>query len=315
MRRRTLLEEVGGGGIDPINTSPCDICLYDKKSDELIIVGGEEWSSDTYPSSDYSPVGVVVVPGSHNVYGDGTCGVMSLKYMSTSSPNNGSTSAEGIEWGYYGSDVSRLHNYNEVCYVGSNGNVGETVIGTTSTAYLPSDQFSKVANPHDRETAYYYNDSDKYIPSPYKNDGSFNSEYSRTDSPSSTENAMSDFDGLGNTKLITGQTNNAAYCCSRYRTDGTQQGDWYLPACGELGYMMVRISKINETIEKLRTAYGSSVAASVDTSRYFWSSSEYSSNSARRVVTYNGGVDGNSKGYSIYVRAFLRVNSNRVSNV
>ena len=311
MRRRSLFtqgsKDLPLDSISPADSVVGDYAFYDKTADKIIIIDQTKWSVDTYPSSKYTPIGVVVVPGSHNVYGDGSCGVMSLKYMSTSSPNNGSTSSEGTQWGYHGDDVSGLHNYNEVCYVGSNGNVGETVIGTYSNAYLPSDQFNNVANPYDRETAYYYNDSDRYIPSPYKNDGSFNSEYSRTTSPSSTENAMSDFDGLGNTKLITGETNNAAYCCSRYRTDGTQQGDWYLPACGELGYMMVRLKKINETIEKLRTAYGSSVAASVDTSNYFWSSSEYSSIHARYVYTLNGGVYNRYKYNNYCVRAFLRV--------
>jgi hypothetical protein len=30
----------------------------------------------------------------------------------------------------------------------------------------------------------------------------------------------------------------AACCCWLYRTEGTTQGDWYLPACGELGHVM-----------------------------------------------------------------------------
>ena len=67
--------------MDPIKSTPCDLCFYDKTTDKVIIVGGEEWSSTAYPSSRYTPIGVVVVPGSHDVYGDGSCGVMSLKPM------------------------------------------------------------------------------------------------------------------------------------------------------------------------------------------------------------------------------------------
>ena len=246
MRRRTLLEEVGGGGIDPINTSPCDICLYDKKSDELIIVGDEEWSSDTYPSSDYSPVGVVVVPGSHNVYGDGSCGVMSLKGMDCDNPSQGAASNEYMYWGAYGTDISTLRNLDQVP-TGNQANGLPT--GESGYAYLPSDDSSDTQCAHDTDV--YYNSS-PYIPSPYLTDGSRNPGYYQTTSPSSSNNALADFDGRGNTNKIITQRGNkdysswkptydtqadypAASCCDMFYTEGTQQGDSYLPACGELG--------------------------------------------------------------------------------
>lgn len=51
----------------------------------------------------------------------------------------------------------------------------------------------------------------------------------------------------------------AASCCEMFYTEGTSQGDWYLPSCGELGYIMPRFNKIQEAIQKMITAYGSSV--------------------------------------------------------
>ena len=81
MRRRTLLKTTSGGGINPSDSSPCDLCFYDRTTDSLIIVAGDAWNRSTYPSSRYVPIGVVVVPGTHNVYGDGSCGVMSLKFL------------------------------------------------------------------------------------------------------------------------------------------------------------------------------------------------------------------------------------------
>lgn len=319
MRRRTLLKKAGGGGADP------SICFYEKSSDSLIIVSNEDWSIESYPSTNYTPIGVVVVPGQHNVYGDGSCGVMSLKEMNYSSPDTGSTSYQNMYWGGYGTDTS-LPNLVQVCYVGSNGNVGESVIGTYPYAYLPSDKFSTVDNPYDPGTGYYYDD-DRYIPSPYKADGSFNTEYSRTSSPSSTANAMADFDGIGNSEVLWGLsssqsgwqtassiTNNsgagyypAACCCWRFHTDGTEQGQWYLPAYGELGYIMPRFNKINETITNLRNAYGSSIGVTLNTNNTYWSSSEYGSNYAWYVDAYNGYVNGNNKSIDNYVRAFLRV--------
>ena len=67
-----------------------DICLYSKKENRLLIVSADD--IDKCPADKYSPVGVVVVPGSHNVYGDGSCGVMSIKTMNCSTPSTGSDS-------------------------------------------------------------------------------------------------------------------------------------------------------------------------------------------------------------------------------
>lgn len=44
----------------------------------------------------------------------------------------------------------------------------------------------------------------------------------------------------------------AACSCWRYHTVGTDQGEWYLPAAGEMGYLQVNIKKIWDTIKKLR---------------------------------------------------------------
>lgn len=228
--------------------------------------------------------------------------------------------------GAYRTDISTLTNYNQVCYVGSNGSVGESVIGTKYSAYLPSDKFSTVANPYDTETGY-YSSGNYYIPSPYKNDGSFNTEYSRISSPSNTSNAMSDFDGVGNTNILTDLATSqsdwktastitdstdvgyypVACCCWRYHTEGTNQGDWYLPACGELGYMISRFNKIQKAIQKMITAYGSSVGVSLDMNNRYWVSSEYGNYDVWRVGMANGYVDYGNKDYTYYVRAFLRV--------
>ena len=317
MRRRTLLKTTSGGGVDPIKSAPCDLCFYDRTTDSLIIVAGDAWNSSTYPSSRYVPIGVVVVPGSHNVYGDGSCGVMSLKPMNCDTPSTGGTSEQYMYWGVYGDDIS-LPNLNQV----PTGNTSNGIpTGQTSYAYLPSDKFSGTQCAHDTD-AYYYSSS--YIPSPYLTDGSRNPGYYQTTSPSSSNNALADFDGIGNTaKIITqrgtkdynswkpGRTTEADYpaasCCDMFHTEGTQQGDWYLPACGELGYIMPPFNKINDAIGKMRTAYGSSVGVELDTNGYYWSSTEDSSNYARGVDAYGGSVGNYLKDYNHYVRAWLRV--------
>lgn len=47
----------------------------------------------------------------------------------------------------------------------------------------------------------------------------------------------------------------AACCCWRYHTLGTNQGDWYLPALGELGYCFVTLKKIQNTIQYLQAHF------------------------------------------------------------
>ena len=265
---------------------------------------------------------MVVVPGSHNVYGDGSCGVMSLKEMNYNSPDSGSTSHQNIYWGGDGDDIS-LPNLTRV----PTGNTSNGIpTGQTSGAQLPSDRFSNTLQcAHDTD-AYYYGSSATPIPSPYLTDGSRNPGYYQTTSPSSSNNALADFDGIGNSQVLwdlaTSQsdwktassiTNNsgsgyypAACCCWRYHTEGTSQGDWYLPACGELGYILPPFNKINEAINKMRTAYGSSVGVELHTSYYYWSSTEIGLDFAR-IVSTDSYVVRSGKGADSYARAWLRV--------
>lgn len=326
MRRRTFLT-LGNKGINASDAVACDVCLCNKSTGKLLIVEAAKFNITKYPSDKYSPVGVVVIPGSHNVYGDGSCGVISLKEMHCETSDTGSTSYRNMYWGQYDVDISNMTNYNQVCYVGSNGSVNKDVQGVNSTAFLPSDNFSTVQNPYDKDTYFYYNDNDKYIPSPYNEDDTRNPAYYQTASPSSSNNAMSDFDGVGNTtkliNLATGQrdwktastiTNSkdsgyspAACCCWRYHTEGTKQGDWYLPACGELGYIMPKLNKINQAINTLISAYGSSVGVQVNNDGGYWSSSEKSSYYACYMYMSDGSVYGYRKSNYGCVRAFLRV--------
>ena len=332
MRRRTFLT-VSNEGIDVSKAVAADVCLCNKSTGKLLIVEAAKFNVTEYPISNYSPVGVVVIPGNHNVYGDGSCAVMSLKNMNCNTPDTGSIGFYGIYWGQYKVDISNMTNYNKVCYVGSNGTVNKAVQGVTDYAYLPSDRFTTVQNPYDKDTYFSYNDGESviyYAPSPYNEDDTRNSTYYQTSSPSSSNNALSDFDGVGNTNklinLATAQTdwktastiiNNdgkgyspSACCCWRYHTDGTKQGDWYLPAMGELGYIMPKLNKINQAIRTLISAYGSSVGVpiAVTTGGQYWSSTEYSSTGARNLYMTNGYVyDINQNDYGYYVKAFLRV--------
>ena len=96
-----------------------------------------------------TPIGVCIIPTSHDVYGDGTCAVMSLRSMSVSNPSggdartgtslsdSGSTATTKCYWGGYNVDISgctELLNYNVVNQCGIGSAQTETV--TTSRLYL-----------------------------------------------------------------------------------------------------------------------------------------------------------------------------------
>ena len=266
----------------------------------------------TEVNPNYTPIGVEVVPAEHNVYGTGQAGIMSLAEMNYTTPDTGTNTHDYMYWGGYGTDTS-LPNYDKV----------NLVDGTTANyGYLPSDRFTGTTS---LDGVSKYNITSNKIPSPFNADGSRNEAYYTT--TNSTANAFSDFDGVGNTfvltELATSQsdwqtadtiTNKytagyypAACCCWRFHTAGTDQGQWYLPACGEFGYVINRISAINETINKVLSIYASVVAVAVLTSYYYWSSSEYSADRARYLYTSSGLVDYGGKNDYAYVRAFLRV--------
>lgn len=322
MRRRSLFtqgsKDLPLDSISPADSVAGDYCFYDKTADKIIIVDQTKWSADRYPSNKYTPIGIVVVPGTHNVYGDGSCGVMSLKPMHCNTPSTGGTSEQSMYWGVYGTNISGLRDLDRV----PTGNTLNGIpTGSNSSGYLPSDKFSSTQCAHDTD-AYYNNDP--FIPSPYLTDGSRNPGYYQTSSPSSSDNALADFDGIGNTEKIIAErgtkdynswkpgrlTQNdypAASCCDMFYTEGTSQGDWYLPACGELGYIMPPFNKINDAIDKMRTAYGSSVGVEMFTSNYYWSSSEYSGDQACSVYVSTGRTYYSNKYTNRYVRAWLRV--------
>lgn len=296
-----------------------DYVLYDKVNQELVCVSSSAGLSN-YPSNSYTPIGIVVIPASHDVYGDGSCGVMSLKAMNCDTPSEGGTSEQSMYWGVGGPNISELPDLDRVP-VGNTSNGIPT--GNNSRGYLPSDKFSSTQCAHDTDAYYYSSTSSPYIPSPYLTDGSRNPGYYQTSSPSSSNNALADFDGIENTKKIIAQRGakdynswtpdretqadySAASCCDMFHTEGTSQGDWYLPACGELGYIMPPFDKINDAIDKMRTAYDSSVGVELNTNYFYWSSTENSSVSADCVSAAIGLVSNNYKYYSSYVRAFLR---------
>ena len=275
----------GGGGGDtpsepdvPITADVGDIAYWDGSTVKTTPLSS--WSTTLG-----TPVGVVVIP--EGFAPDGRARIVSLKYADKS--GNQSDSYVFMDWGVYDTDTS-LTNYDRVP---TTNNVNSTSTKIDTTGFLPSDKFTGAQSYVDPEAKYY--SSSFLSPSPYLGDGP-NPEYYKT--ISGYNNALSDFNGLSNTRTLfyLGSKYQAARACWNYK-DGASNLQWYLPAMGELGYLMPRFNLINESL----TTVG---GVAVDSSYGFWASSEYDSKKARYLVTDTGLVQHKTKDSFSCVRPF-----------
>ena len=244
----------------------------------------------TTPLSNYNTslgtaVGVVVVP--ERFAPDGKARIVSL-YGADSNGNRVSSDV-GMIWGPNDTNTS-LINYTKIPTTDNNGS---TSTGSHINGYLSSDNFTGATSYVDSKAKYY--GKTPYIPSPYLGDEP-NPEYYKT---IDGNNALSDFNGLSNTQTLVGLGTDyvAANAAWEYK-DGSNNLQWYLPAMGELGYIMPRFNEINSVINSL----GGFAVASVDT---FWSSSECSRYYVYCMATVFGSVIGQgAKHGDSYVRPF-----------
>lgn len=138
----------------------------------------------------------------------------------------------------------------------------------------------------------------------------------------SKNEALADFDGDLYTDVLIAKRGNKDYskwtpgnltyfdypapsCCDIFYTVGTNQTDWYLPACGELNYLTVNFDII-ETSLSILTDYGVR-ATNIGNDRY-WSSSDYGGLYAWNIVPQTNSIDYNNKQTNNYkVRAFYKI--------
>ena len=253
-------------------------------------------------------VGVCVIPD--GLLPDRKARFMSVKVITTAS-TAGSTSENGIIWS---NDYNRTvlpKQYTQVPCVGLNENEGTGVITnqvehSNNYGYMPSDyengHFTALKNPYDSVTMFTYDDSGHHIPSPFMNNGAFNENYSTlfTTGGTAINNALSDFDGFRNTQILIKDADVVAAKHCAIFNPGYGDGEWYLPAVGELGFIMPRFKVINSKL----SALGSSGVQLHDYDLY-WSSTEHDEGLAWRVTISDGYVSIKPKYELLYVRAFL----------
>ena len=326
MRRRLLyLSPIEGKPI--IESNYADICYYNSDTEQFVIVDVAD--IDNYTDTSYTPIGIVAVPSSHT--DNQRPHIMSLVYMNCDTPDNGSTNMQDMYWGGYGYVVSGLEQKQGFPYIGTSPNsvtTNASVKFQNSSIYLPSDSRGEnglngwfYINPSNYNEYFYYNSANNYMCSPYKQDGSKDDRYFST---SNTGNVLADFDGQSNTEKILSVDNShdtswqtastinnesenqyihpAAQCCWRFRTVGTNQGDWYLPSAGELGYAIARMQAIQNSMKALVTK---GYTVSLLSTSVYWSSTQYSNYVAVYLHFDNGYVNRYNKFYYGYVRAFL----------
>lgn len=318
--RRILYNKISKNKLNLYNT-----ILYEKSSGKLY----QTTNPTLFSRDNYEPIGIVVIPTSHDVYGTGECCVISLMSASLTTPDTGQTTDIGIVWGASGVDYSDLNIYNKVGRMGTmNNNISSKLDGESEFGLVPMmnlNMNTKCDCPHDSQTKYYNstNASYGYVPSPYLDNGIRNPDYYKTDLPVSIHNATSDFNGKSNTEFLCAKATSqsdwksstilnyttagyhpAACACWRFHTVGTNQGDWYLPAAGEMGYIMSRFDKINEIINILQIHFDKPLCTLSLSA--FLTSSIFSSTDSRSISFQNGIMGHIGKTQARYVRPVLK---------
>ena len=265
----------------PSPISLCDIAYWDGSKVKTI-------AKDKYSTSLGIAIGVVVIP--EGMLPDSKARIMGLKPVDAN--GNASDTHIGVVWDEYCNET----NLTKYTKVPTTDNAASTSTGSSSYGYLPSDKFTGKQSYIDGKTK--YNSTSKLIPSPYLGDDkTMNPEYIKE---ISGNNALSDFNGLENTNALVnlGPEWIAANAAWNY-SDGISNVQWYLPAMGELGFLMPRFNEINKTL-----AITNGVLIS---NMNFWSSSEYSIDGACGLYIPNGSVGYDDKFNQNYVRVFAAI--------
>ena len=302
MRRRLLVgKQCNIEFVDKIDTIAGDICIVDNNNLEKYFITSD--SIECISAEEFTPIGVVVVPASHT--DDGTARIVSLAAMDYNNPDSGNISKHVyILWGGYYNNVDELPELTQTPYIAANRsnipNPQEIVGWGRFASYLCSDYYvdetDSVLNPFDSKSAWGDGVHAQLAPSPYLEDGSRNGFYHSTDD---TGNVLADMNGKSNTEIILAVDNSrntswqtaetiqdignnefihpAAQCCWRYHTIGTNQGDWYLPSAGELGYLASRRKAINASIDKILASSFNALSVPFGA---LWTSNEEDSTSA-----------------------------------
>ena len=246
------------------------------------------------PSLGYTPIGICVAKT--GFFGENEpARFMSLKYMNYTTPETGSLTSQGMYWGNYGTDLNMIPN------------IQVTHNGGANYGYFTVDYYDSLSQTNK-------------IPSVFDTNNEWNTsilgevnQYSTTDiqGREKTDLILASATSQSTWKTDTSITNEsgagyapAACCCDRYHTVGTNAGDWYLGASGEMCMIIVQKTAINSKLAQIAAVYSTDCMSSLAAISY-WSSTEYGSNDAYIVDAGYGIIGDDYKNNSYNVVAML----------
>lgn len=173
--------------------------IFQKLLASVKYIKPEYYTSDV--AEIYVPDSIVAVPYSHT--DDNTLRVMSLKHMNPSSPNEGTTGANGIAWGAY-VDIPNIKNHTGGVVLSSPLMGDASGLTSANPTYLPSDAFNKLEVLGSDMDYYWNSTTGNHAPCPYKSDNSLNPQFRgiAADGTTLSNNCLGDMDGKSNTKSI-----------------------------------------------------------------------------------------------------------------
>lgn len=281
-----------------------------------IVVGTYLYDDGTTgPTPNSNVVGVCVIP--NGLLPDRKARFISVKGVNSNNTTGGNDTS--IKWSSNYTETVLPTQYNSAVCVRPNGDTQAVtdIIDHDSngkSVYMPSDKTtsgyekgSGLTNPFDSvneiNLKYAYADNGRhYSPSPYYSNGALNSNYIATKNSNgdSITNALSDIDGYTNTQILIEDADVvAAKRCGVFAPNNYGQGKWYLPAIGELAFVMPRWNEIQAAIGSVDGG------VQLGSGSGYWSSTECDSNNAWYLGALTGGVGNYGKDYGNYVRAFL----------
>ena len=245
------------------------------------------------------PVAIAVAPASH--FTDGKWRFMSLKSMSTET-TSGDLLQTLMTWGKYGQQVTGLTLYGRnIAKINSDGTFNSIVNG----GYLPQ---TRVYNEYGCQNLlngwYYTYNTGSYAPAPppFLNDN-----ITKNDVYFTEGQLLCDIDGSGNTDILVTYTDTTYKACKAARNfaPGIYDGEWYLPAAGELGYIVCQRKAIDDAIDAANAIV---TECGVKPSGRIWASTQSFKDAAIAINLGNGHPHDEYKhANTASVRAFIKI--------
>lgn len=258
-------EIIDGDGIMVITqqeTVAGDVLFYNPNTDKLVFGRFVDTNSD-YQYNDLTPIGIVTVPASHNIYGDNSCACLSLEQYRKAVCDN------------YDLDKDSRSKFNAILKCDLNNDFVEMYEGNYSGSISRRHSVTQSSRSNKLLYDIGYSESVNHTPSPY-NDGMLNNWYLQ-ETIEDQPNILNDFDGFTNTQLIKNLAppenwntvmdltsdeildNNLfvpPIICLVYNTIGTVAGDWYWPTLAEMIYAMSRDEDVEVSRQNIESNYG-----------------------------------------------------------